>query len=128
MGMNAPSGLYYMFDFHTVIYYNDAHAPMDVLQLMQYPGYKRTHAVNQHSRYFPAAILNEAYRSGGSTSYSIQYKQWMDFAATDVPHFGLKYCLDPGNPAGGAQIALLRYVTFHFDPVVRPPRRWSNKS
>lgn len=40
------------------------------------------------------AILNQTYRTEFSAGYSPHWKQWIDMAQPDVPHYGLKWCLD----------------------------------
>lgn len=40
------------------------------------------------------AITTEVYRSAVATSYSPKWRQWVDMAHTDVPHYGLKWGID----------------------------------
>lgn len=114
MDANAPSTQYYMPNLHSVVDYDDATAPTSMAQLFQYPRLKRTRGLRDHKQYFSPAVSVEVYQSGISTSYSAKWKQWLDLASTSVPHYGVKYGIDPGNPAGGNQWAWRPYVTFYF--------------
>lgn len=40
------------------------------------------------------AILNQTYRTSTTTGYAPKWRQWIDMAQTDVPHYGLKWILD----------------------------------
>lgn len=40
------------------------------------------------------AILNQTYRTELSTGYSPHWKQWIDMVDDNVPHYGLKWCID----------------------------------
>lgn len=40
------------------------------------------------------AILAQTYRTSTSTGYAPVWKQWVDIANVDVPHYGLKYWMD----------------------------------
>lgn len=40
------------------------------------------------------AILAQTYRTAVSTGYSPKWKQWIDMAQTNVPHYGIKYVID----------------------------------
>lgn len=44
---------------------------------------------------FKPAVLSETYRGPVSTGYGSKWFQWIDSSYTDVPHYGLKYCIDP---------------------------------
>jgi len=111
---NPQSTSYYMPNFHSILDYDDSNAPTALSQLMEHPNYRRTRGQRDHKRYFTPAVAAEIYQSGVSTSYSQKFKQWLDLASTSVPHYGLKYCVDVGNPAGGTQWAWRQYVTFYF--------------
>jgi len=40
------------------------------------------------------SCLTEVYRSAITTSYIPKYRQWIDMAAPNVPHYGLKFMVD----------------------------------
>lgn len=40
------------------------------------------------------AVLTQAYRTSLTTGYTPKWKQWIDMAQTDVPHYGIKYVVD----------------------------------
>ena len=40
------------------------------------------------------AILAQTYRTVATTGYSPKWRQWIDMADPDVPHYGIKYDLD----------------------------------
>lgn len=40
------------------------------------------------------STLAQTYRGVGTVSYTPQWKQWIDMAQTDVPHYGLKWGID----------------------------------
>lgn len=43
------------------------------------------------------AILAQTYRTLATTGYAPKWKQWIDMAQTDVPHYGIKYAFDFQN-------------------------------
>lgn len=61
------------------------------------------------------AILNQTYRTSTTTGYAPKWRQWIDFAQVDVPHYGLKINLDLNGRANTEQFYILRVETqFHF--------------
>lgn len=46
---------------------------------------------------FKPAILAQTYRTAVSTGYTPMWKQWVDMAQTNVPHYGIKYVIDALN-------------------------------
>lgn len=40
------------------------------------------------------AVLNNTYVSGVSNGYSPKWRQWIDGANTNVPHYGIKWAID----------------------------------
>lgn len=56
-------------------------------------------------------VLSEAYRSTTSSAYIPKAKQWLDSTYNDVPHFGLKWAMQPSEPAG--QYAIEGTVTYY---------------
>lgn len=40
------------------------------------------------------AILQQVYRTAVTTGYEPKWNCWIDMAQTDVPHYGLKWCMD----------------------------------
>lgn len=69
---------------------------------------------------FTPSVLTEIYRSGVSTTYSPKFKQWVDMAHLDTPHYGIKFGLIR-NGATGAQInwptlppAVEAFVTMYY--------------
>lgn len=43
------------------------------------------------------AVLAQTYRTSLSTGYAPKWKQWVDMAQTNVPHYGIKYVIDALN-------------------------------
>lgn len=76
--------------------YDDATAPASLNEL-------REHQHTQVRVLFPnrpisiklrPAVLDQVYRGVGTVSYTPVWKQWIDMAQTDVPHYGLKWAID----------------------------------
>lgn len=111
--LNAPATAQYMPDLWTVIDYDDGNTPTKN-DLLQYPGLKVTRGNQVHSRYFKPAVSAEIYRSAVTTSYAPKWKQWLDFAVTDVPHYGIKYFAHAASSAAGLPPAWRCYATFYF--------------
>lgn len=43
---------------------------------------------------FKPSILTQAFRTTTTVGYCPKWRQWLDMAQTDVPHYGLKWALD----------------------------------
>lgn len=76
--------------------YDDANAPPSLNAVREHPRCKI--AVLNPNRpvicNIKPAVLNEVYRSPTTSSYNPKWRQWLDFAQTDVPHYGLKFAID----------------------------------
>lgn len=101
---------------HSVIDYDDSTAPPSEDALLEYGSHKSTAPFQTHSRYLKPKILQEVYRSAISTSYAPRGNTYLDMAATDVPHYGVKVWVSaPNTFFGTAQtIAYKVYVTLYF--------------
>lgn len=113
LGPVDQTAAYPMPNLHTAIDLDDSAFTGPLTELMQYPGYKRTRGNATHSRYWTPSVSTEVFRSAVTTSYAPKTRQWLDFAVADVPHYGLKYFVDPG-PASGTQWTWQVYLTIYF--------------
>lgn len=91
----------------TIIDHDDAATPANLNEMMQYPNCKMTRGQNVHKRYFrPSCLVDVA----GITT-GVKFKQWLNMANTNIPHYGLKYHVDQTQ----AEIGTWRvFVTYFF--------------
>lgn len=101
---------------HSVIDYDDATVPASEDQLLEYGSHKSTAPFKTHTRYIKPKILQEVYRSAISTSYAPRSNTYLDIAAPDVPHYGIKVWVSAPNTPSGVQgsITYKVYVTLYF--------------
>lgn len=97
----APSNAIYP-KLYIAADYDDDVTPTSIMQLLERsntkmhvmkPNYEATFVLTP-------AILNEVYRSATGTSYSPQWKKWLDMSYIDVPHYGVKMCIEDMPVAG----------------------------
>lgn len=85
--------------FWYVTDYDDDTTPTTLDELKQYA--KTKHFVLQPNKEYKIvikpAVNIQTYRTATTTGYAPKWKQWIDIAQTDVPHYGLKYWIDPNN-------------------------------
>lgn len=76
--------------------YDDNTAPSSLDEVKQHA--KAKHFVLQPNKEFTIvikpAVNIQTYRTSTTTGYSPKWKQWIDIAQVDVPHFGVKYFID----------------------------------
>lgn len=82
--------LYYVRD------YDDSAPPASIDELRQHA--KCTYRVMNPNKPvvfgFKPSVTNQVYRTAVTTGYSPQWRQWIDFAQVDVPHYGYKMAID----------------------------------
>lgn len=76
----------------TVIDRDDNNLLTAMSQYEEYESYKRTPGYKKHVRTLVPAVAASVYKSTGTTiAYQQKYKQWIDMADTNVPHYGIKF-------------------------------------
>lgn len=80
-----------MVKFFTVLDYDDADAPTNLTDLLQYENLKTTRVTRDHSRVLAPRFASEVYQSAVSTGYSAR-RGWLDCDNPSIQHFGLKWC------------------------------------
>lgn len=112
MDGNPNTTLYAMPNIHMVIDRDDTNT-LALTDMMQYTGYKRKRGHLSCSVYFKPSVLTEVFRSAVSTSYVPKTGQFIDMAAPNVPHYGVKVIVDQG-PGSGIQWAWTVFATYYF--------------
>lgn len=82
--------LYYVRD------YDDATAPASLNEMREH-AHVKVKVLNPNRGVtikFRPSTLNLVYRTAVASSYSPHWKQWVDMANTDIPHYGLKWVVD----------------------------------
>lgn len=105
-------GSYIIPQTHTVLDYNDAAAPASLAALYEYQNWRMKRGTYIHTRAFVPATLDATTTSGAIAGTNPKYKQWLNCANADVPHFGLKLGIDPSTTNG--DINWDPYVTYYF--------------
>lgn len=79
-----------------------------------YPSYRECLGTKKHTRVFTPAMLITGYRSATSSCYLPKYKQWIDCAQNNTPHFGLRVYYEAASPAGAwtYEIRIKLYCSF----------------
>lgn len=72
--------------------YDDSTNLTSITQYLQYQNNKMTRTHQQHSRYLKPKINAQIVNNVTSVS-AVNMKGWLDITASDVPHYGIKYCL-----------------------------------
>lgn len=81
----------------TAVDYDDANAPAQASDLLQYQYSKVTPVPRRHKMTLRPKFATEVYRSGVSTGYGAR-SGWLDCANSDIPHYGVKYWMNaPSN-------------------------------
>lgn len=94
--------------------YDDANAPTSINELRQHAKCKQiilngTKIIKYNIR---PATLTETYRTGVTSTYSPNWKQWVDMANTDTPYYGVKFAVE--NMFGTNQTIQIR-ATYWFE-------------
>lgn len=76
----------------TVLDYDDDDTPTSIDQLCQYETCKTTNLSRDHSRYLKPKFAKMIYKTAATTGYGVG-SGWVDCNSTDIPHYGVKYCL-----------------------------------
>lgn len=99
---------------YTVLDRDDATALSAVTDALDYESCKIHHPMKDFSLSFVPAISDTIYRTGVTSAYTQKYKQWIDAANVDVPHYGVKGII--GNNATAWQpswkVIATYYVSF----------------
>lgn len=94
---SSPTSQMGLGNLWSVIDYDDKNVPTNVTDLLQYQTLKRTQFNKTHTRAFVPACTPEIYSTGVTTTYGIKKRQWIDMAAPQTQHYGVKVWYD-GNP------------------------------
>lgn len=89
--------------FITAIDEDDSTAPSTQEELLQYQTCRITTVNKKHTIYFKPKVASEIYASAVSTAYGSPKTMWLNLSNTNVPHFGLKWCMESAGstaPAG----------------------------
>jgi len=76
----------------SVLDFDDDDTPTSVDQLCQYETLKTTNLSRDHSRYLRPKFARMIYKTAATTGYGVG-SGWIDCNSTDVPNYGIKYCL-----------------------------------
>lgn len=76
----------------SVLDMDDDDVPTSVDQLCQYESVKTTNLSRDHSRYIKPKFARMIYKTSTTTGYGVG-SGWLDCNSTDIPHYGIKYCL-----------------------------------
>ncbi len=86
--------------FHTAIDFDDDATPTSVAQLQRYSTYAGTIATSGIRRHFVPRSARLQYLSGVSSGYAEEdIETWRDCAYMNIPHYGIKYALEPCGTA-----------------------------
>lgn len=97
-------------NFYSVIDYDDS-ATINVVEAQESQNVKRTVTTRSHIRSFVPAVLAPTYRVGVTSAYGPKFKQWVDCAYPDVPHYGIKAAVQNWDNLG---ITYDLIVTFYM--------------
>lgn len=97
--------------------YDDDTTPTSLDEFKQYA--KTKHVVLRPNKEIKVvvkpAINIQTYRTATTTGYAPKWKQWVDIAQTDIPHYGLKYWIDlNGITALAAQNMSVRVERLYY--------------
>lgn len=98
----------FMPEMYSAIDRNDATAPANVAEIVQYETLKRKRLTSPMKRYFRLNTLQELTDS----AVGVKFNQWIDTATPDVEHYGLKYIIDPIN--GADTYSVIPTYTLYF--------------
>lgn len=94
----------------------DSETPSSVNQseMKMYPSYRECLGTQKHTRVFTPAMLITGYRSATTSCYLPKYKQWIDCAQNNTPHFGLRIYYETASPGGAwtYEIRIKVYASF----------------
>lgn len=94
----------------TALDFDDATAPTAADELFQYDTLRIHTGDKRFSRKFTPFCAPDI---GASNSSGVKSKQWIDWAFTNIPHYGLKIFME-GNAATAIQYSLNVYRTIYF--------------
>lgn len=97
--MNPVTTYYEMPNVHTIIDRDDDATPGALINLMQYPSYRRTRGHQVHKRVWVPSLAQTIYKTASTTGTAQKGPMWLDLADTTLPHFGLKLYIDQTNAA-----------------------------
>jgi len=91
----------------SIIDHNDSVAPSTLNELLQYPNCKMTRGNSIHTRVFKPSCLTDV----AAITSGVKYKQWINIADSNIPHYGFKYFVDQTqNNIGTWRV----FVTYYF--------------
>lgn len=96
----------------TVVDYDDATAPTNLNEILQYQNVKVSQFGNTHARYLKPKITPQL----GDLSTLINMRSvgtgWVDMANTNVPHYGIKGIITPSSSALAFDLHITYYLAF----------------
>lgn len=99
----------------TMIDYNDATTPVSLDEFYEDNHSKITRGGTIHKRYFSPAIRSIAYHDDDDNfGYVSKWRQFIDTANPEVPHYALKYCLAPTASANTEPMFVKVFTKFYF--------------
>lgn len=78
-------------NFHSVLDYNDATAPLTLNQMYEYANWKMSRGIAIHKRIWRPTTLDSVDTGAGAvSSANPQWRQWINTGNANVNHYGLK--------------------------------------
>lgn len=109
---DVGAGGQYIPNFHTILDYNDSTAPASLNAMYEYQNWRMSRGVSAHKRIWTPASLDSVATTAGVASSNPTYKQWISTSSADIPHYGLKYGIEPSVALN--DIVWSVYVTMYF--------------
>lgn len=95
---------------------DDSTIPIDFESVQSKSKSRITYATKYQSYKFRPNRLTMVYRTQATTGYKVdtQVKEFLDCGQADIPHYGVKYCLEPSSPSNTYvyDISVDYYVSF----------------
>lgn len=92
--------------------YDDSTALTGITQYLQYQNHKMTRSHQVHSRYLKPKI-NAEILNNTTIANALNTRGWLDVQAADIPHYGIKYCLQQApNSAQQFDLKVDYYLAF----------------
>lgn len=94
---------------------DDGNAPSSIDDVLQYPRAKTRRLDRPFTHFIKApACQFEVYYNGVIPGYSNMHRAWLDMTNPSIPHYGLKYAIDPVTNSAGDLGYLSVYATYYF--------------
>lgn len=96
----------------SVLDYDDATAPLNINEILQYQNVKTTQFGRSHIRYLKPKITPQL----GDLSTLVNMRSvgtgWVDMSNTNVPHYGIKGIITPSSTALAFDLQITYYLAF----------------